>query len=209
MAYAGQELHNPSTGQRTVFHQTARGTRRGLLRLEWQGGPDWAAGPKHVHRLQEERFEVLSGQVRARVAGEERSHRPGDVFAAPPGASHTVWSEGDEDVRLLVEFRPALRSEDVLETPASLAAAGRTRERRAEGRAAIRPAGARVRGRAVPAHPPLAVQRAVFGPLAWLADRRGRRAALPHPPAGGRATGTAVQPRLSRRGDLRGRRGAY
>ncbi len=69
-----------------------------------------SAGPKHVHRKQEERFEVVTGRVRAHVDGEERSHGRGDVFAAPPGSVHTVWNDGgDDDVRLLVEFRPALR----------------------------------------------------------------------------------------------------
>ena len=57
MAYAGQEVFNPVTGLRTVFHQTAADTNGELLQLTWAGGPGWAAGSKHAHRKQEERFE--------------------------------------------------------------------------------------------------------------------------------------------------------
>jgi quercetin dioxygenase-like cupin family protein len=181
MAHAGLEMFNPATRQRTVFHRTARDTAGELLQLTWAGGPEWAAGPPHVHRRQEERFEVLGGRVRSNVDGVERSHGPGDVFVAPAGSVHTVWSDGDEDVELLVEFRPALRSEDVLETLAALAIEGRTN-------AAGVPSDPLQLALLVHdfcdeiylARPPLVVQRALFGPLAWLARRLGRRGTLPY-----------------------------
>ncbi len=184
MARAGQVLFNPSTGQRTVFHQTAADTAGALLQLEWMGGPGWRARPEHVHRRQEERFEVLEGRIRSFVDGRERVHAAGDVLIVPPRAVHTVWNDAEEPVRLLVEFRPALASETVLETLAALAAAGRTR---ADG------VPSNLLDLALIVHeyedeiylerPPLAVQRAVFGPLAWLGRRLGRSAALPYPAA--------------------------
>ena len=146
------------------------------------GGPQWAAGPRHVHRLQEERFEVLGGRIRSHVAGEERSHGPGDVLTVPPGAVHTVWSDGDDDARLLVEFRPALRSEQVLETLAALAAEGRTR-RNGVPRNLLQLALIvhDYEDELYLARPPLAVQRAVFGPLARLGRRRGHPSELAFP----------------------------
>jgi mannose-6-phosphate isomerase-like protein (cupin superfamily) len=175
-------MFNPVTGQRTVFLQTAADTAGALLQLEWAGGPEWAAGPEHVHRRQEERFEVLAGRARSSIDGVERLHEPGDVFVAPPGAVHTVANAGDGEVRLLVEFRPALRSEDVLETLASLARAGR-----------VKPDGAprdlvelalllrEYEDEIYLARPPLAVQRLVLGPVAWLARRLGRRPERAYP----------------------------
>src|SRR4051794_4512826 len=127
MAHTGQELFNPITRQTTVFHQTAADTDGALLQVEWAGGPQWTAGPKHVHRLQEERFTVLEGRAGSHVAGEERVHAPGDVFTAPAGSVHTVWNAGEGDIRLLVEFRPALRSETILELLVARAEGGRTR----------------------------------------------------------------------------------
>jgi hypothetical protein len=79
MAKAGDELINPVTGLRTIFRQTARDTGGELLQVDWIGGPGWEAGPDHVHRRQEERFEILSGRLGSRVAGIERLHEAGDV----------------------------------------------------------------------------------------------------------------------------------
>ena len=182
MAHAGQVMNNPSTGQRTVFHQTAADTGGELLAIEWMGGAGWRAGPRHVHRRQEERFEVLEGRIRSDVDGQERVHEAGDVLAVPPGATHTVWNDADGPVRLLVEFRPALASETVLETLAALAATGRTR---ADG------VPRNLLDLALVVHdyedeiylerPPLFVQRAMFGPLAWLGRRLGRSAVVPYP----------------------------
>ena len=184
MAHAGQVMFNPSTGQRTVFHQTAADTDGTMVQLEWMGGPGWGAGPKHVHRRQEERFEVLEGRIRSYVDGQERVHPTGDVLVVAPGAAHTVWNDADGPVRLLVEFRPALASETVLETLAALAVMGRTR---ADG------VPRNLLDLALVVHdyedeiylerPPLFVQRAVFGPLAWLGRRLGRSAAVPYPAA--------------------------
>jgi mannose-6-phosphate isomerase-like protein (cupin superfamily) len=182
MAHAGLEMFNPVTGQRTVFLQTAADTAGALLQLEWAGGAGWSAGPEHVHPKQEERFEVLAGRARSRVDGRERIHEPGDVFVAPAGSVHTVSNAGDGDVRLLVEFRPALRSEDVLETLAALARAGR-----------VKPDGAPrdvvdlallvrdYEDEIYLARPPLALQRLVLGPIAWLGHRLGRRPTRPYP----------------------------
>lgn len=192
MAYAGQELFNPVTGLRTVFHQTAADTNGELLQLTWAGGPDWAAGPKHVHRKQEERFEVRAGRVRSYVDGEERTHGPGDVIIAPAGSVHTVWSDGDQDVELLVEFRPALRSEDVLETLAALAFAGRTKADGApKNPLELAMIIQKYEDELYLAQPPLAVQQLVFSPLAWLARRRGYKAELAYPPVSARARETA------------------
>src|SRR3712207_7745407 len=57
------------------------------------------SGPKHVHRRQTERFEVLAGRARSHVDGAERSHGPGDVFVAPAGAVHTVFNDGEDELR--------------------------------------------------------------------------------------------------------------
>lgn len=72
MAKAGDELVNPVTGLRTVFRKTARDTDGELLQVDWIGEPGWNTGPDHVHPLQEERFEVISGKLGLRVEGVER-----------------------------------------------------------------------------------------------------------------------------------------
>jgi quercetin dioxygenase-like cupin family protein len=126
VARAGDELVNPATGLRIVFRETAQSTSGELLQVDWIGDPGWKTGPDHVHPHQEERLEVLSGNLGLRVAGMERDHGSGEAILVPAGVPHAVWNAGDDDVHVLVEFRPALRTEIAFETLAGLARDGRT-----------------------------------------------------------------------------------
>ena len=128
MAKAGDELVNPVTGLRTVFRKTAQETSGELLQVDWVGEPGWTTSPDHVHPLQEERFEVLSGRLGSRVAGVERVHNVGEVIVAPAGSPHAVWNASDDEVHALVEFWPALRTETAFETLAGLSRDGKTNE---------------------------------------------------------------------------------
>jgi quercetin dioxygenase-like cupin family protein len=181
MARAGDELINPVTGLRTVFRQTSRDTDGTLLQVDWIGNPGWVAGPDHVHPHQEERFEILSGRMRSRVDGVERIHRAGDVIIAPAGSTHTVWNDSDDTLHLRVEFRPALRSEVVLETLAGLARDGKTNQ---DGVPSDPLQLALIvneyQGEIYFTRPPLAMQRMVFGVLASIARLLGYRADHPY-----------------------------
>jgi quercetin dioxygenase-like cupin family protein len=125
MAEAGQEIRNPRQRERIVFRRTAGETGGRLLRLEMFASPGGAAPPEHLHPRQEERFETVSGVLRARVGGEERALRAGQSMVVPPGVPHTWWIDGEEDARVVVEFRPALNTEAFLETMYGLAHDGR------------------------------------------------------------------------------------
>ena len=182
MARAGDELVNPVTGLRTVFRKTAQDTSGELLQVDWIGEPGWTTGPNHVHPRQEERFEVLSGKLGLRVEGVERVHGAGDVIVAPAGSAHAAWNAGDDEVHVLVDFRPALRTETAFETLAGLARDGKTNKAGAPGNP--------LRLALVLRHfedeiyfvrPPLAVQRVIFGTLAGVARLLGYRAEYPYP----------------------------
>ncbi len=182
MAKAGDELVNRVTGLRTIFRKTAKETNGELLQVDWIGDPGWSAGPRHVHPYQEERFTVLSGTLASHVDGVERVHEEGEVVVAPAGSIHTVWNAGGDEVHALVEFRPALRSEVVLETFAGLARDGKT-NRAGVPRNLLRLA-LIVRDyedEIYLARPPLFVQRAVFGVLASIGRLFGYRAEYPYP----------------------------
>jgi quercetin dioxygenase-like cupin family protein len=126
MARAGDELVNPVTGLRTEFRKAAQETSGELLQVDWIGSPSWTTGPDHVHPLQEERFEVLSGTLGLRADGIESVHGVGDVIVVSAGSPHAVWNAGDDEVHFLVDFRPALRTERAFETLAGLARDGKT-----------------------------------------------------------------------------------
>jgi hypothetical protein len=90
MAKASDELVNPVTGLRTVFRKTARDTDGELLQVDWIGEPGWNTAPDHVHPLQEERFEVISGKLGLRLEGAERIYGAPYPYVKRSEASRTV-----------------------------------------------------------------------------------------------------------------------
>ena len=183
MPKAGDELWNPATRLRTVFRETSHETEGELLQVDWIGAPGWSTGPDHVHPEQEERFEVLSGRVGLRVNGSDGLYGPGQVLVAPAGSPHAAWTEGDEPAHLLVDFRPALRTEIAFETLAGLAQAGKTNAAGAPKNPLQLALTLRHFKREIHlAKPPLAVQRALLGPLAATASLLGLKPEHPYLP---------------------------
>jgi quercetin dioxygenase-like cupin family protein len=182
MARAGDELINPVTGLRTVFRETSWETGGELLRVDWIGSPGWTTGPDHVHPLQEERFEAVSGRLGLRVDGVERVLEEGEAVTAPAGSAHAAWNAGDDTVHALVDFRPALRTETAFESLAGLARDGETNGAGAPKNPLLL---------ALVLHefedeiyfvrPPLFVQRIIFGALSRVARLLGYRAEYPYP----------------------------
>jgi mannose-6-phosphate isomerase-like protein (cupin superfamily) len=87
-------------------------------------------GSEHLHPRQEERIEILSGTLRCRIGGRERSISAGEATAIPPGVAHTLWNESQEEAHALVQYRPALRLETLFETLFGLGRDGNTAMRR-------------------------------------------------------------------------------
>jgi quercetin dioxygenase-like cupin family protein len=130
MARAGDIIDNPITGERITFLETARDTNGELLRFEYLAPPHTPGPPLHVHPYQEERFvEVLSGTLTARLGKDNRSLGKGQILTVSPGTPHTWRNDGAEEVRMLVEIRPALRMEEVFEITFNLARDAKTDER--------------------------------------------------------------------------------
>ena len=173
MARRGQTLVNPASGERITFRTTAAETGGELVAIDLElprGGR--VPGGLHIHPLQEERFEVVSGTMRFRMRRRRIVAGPGDVVVVRPGVPHDFANAGEGTALVRVEIRPALRMEELFETAVTLAEQGRTmlggiprpldlalfaREFEQEVRAAF---------------PPRWLQRLAFAPLAAIARRR-------------------------------------
>jgi quercetin dioxygenase-like cupin family protein len=206
MAFSGQVLDNPISGERFIFHQTAGDTGGQLLSFDLTVTPDGRVPGGHVHPMQQESFEVVRGVMRFRKGLRTVIARPGDTVVVPPGAFHQFANASDEPAVVRVQVEPALRMEQLYETVAALAAEGRTlrsgmpkpldlaafmREFEQEVQAPVAPG----------------LVRAALAPLAWMAERRGldrriralattpalRRPTPTHPGAG-RVNGTRPGP---------------
>ena len=80
-----------------------------MLRAETIVQPGGGGGPLHRHRFQEERFEILEGEIVGRIGRTRRRVRAGETFVLPPDAPHTFTVEADEPARFITEFRPGMR----------------------------------------------------------------------------------------------------
>jgi quercetin dioxygenase-like cupin family protein len=164
------ELANPVTKERfTIRHHGPE-----VLLLEVRVPPDMIRPPLHLHRSQQESFEVLHGQVTVRAGREQRTLGPGGRLAIPPAAPHTWWNSGDGEAVLLAEFRPPGRAQSFFETFCSMAGEGRCN---AQGSPPFLQIAASARSwDTYLAGPPVPLQRALFAALGPLARLRGYRA---------------------------------
>jgi hypothetical protein len=71
----------------------------------------------------------LAGVVGFRAGSETVVAGPGEVLDVPAGTPHRFWNAGRGEARFLLEIRPALRFESLIETMFTLAAEGRTGRR--------------------------------------------------------------------------------
>ena len=174
MASTQKVLENPATGERIVFRRTADETGGEALEYELFFRPQGFLVREHLHPGQSERHEVLSGKLGLHLGGEDRVLEPGDAVVVPAATPHRLFPVGDEQVQALFELRPALRTEQLLETFVRLA-----RDGKVDGKGNPRPFELALIARefepeGYATKPPLAVQHALLAPLAWLAKLFGR-----------------------------------
>jgi len=125
MAYAGQIIQNPVSGERIEFLRTSADTAGELLELELELSPDGRVPGAHVHPEQEERFHVLEGTMKFRLGMRTIVAEAGDSVVVPAGRVHKFANAGDGPARARVEVEPALDMEELLCTTAQLAHEGR------------------------------------------------------------------------------------
>ena len=175
MAYTGGIIEDPVTKQQITFLKTARDTDGELLRFEVRMAPRGFI-PRHRHPIQQERVEVVSGTLRFRIRGRERSLESGETLVVNPGEAHEVHNESDEVAIFVVENRPALKTERGLEIIFGLAKEGKTNQNGRPKNLLQRQIIAYdcINEVALPGIP-LVVQRAVVAPLAALGHLLGFR----------------------------------
>jgi quercetin dioxygenase-like cupin family protein len=181
MARAGDVIEH-LTGEHFTFRKTAEDTGGELLRIEALVEPRGFAAAEHVHPSQEERFEILSGEIRYRVGGVERVAGAGEELVIPRGVNHVWENAGDDDLHMIIEFRPAQRTEEFFESYFGLGQDGLTNPKTGLPNL-VRMAVLlnEFREEIHLSRPPLLVQRIVFGTLALVGRLLGYPARYPYP----------------------------
>ncbi len=174
MAYAGQIIDNPVSGERIIFNRTSADTGGEYLEIELQLAPDGKVPGMHVHPEQEERFEILEGRMKFRMGMRTIEAGPGETVVVPAGKAHKFTNASDDTVVARVTVTPALEMERLLETSVALADEGRVLRsgmpKPLDLALFVHEFKDEVRGPGSPGW----VQRATLAPLAWIARRRGR-----------------------------------
>lgn len=104
MEHADEVLISPSLGQEVLLGEA---TDDATLRIEVKQEPGVAV-PPHVHPLQEERIEVIDGELSLRVGLRRFRLAAGETTKVPAGHAHSLTAAGGQPARLVAEFRPAL-----------------------------------------------------------------------------------------------------
>lgn len=124
----GTEAHplvHPVTGERIVFRRRARDTAGELLEVTLYSAPIGFVPSPHIHPSQEERLAISGAPMWVRIGDAEREYQPGEVAVVPAGVEHVVWNATDQEVTALMQFRPALQTENLFETFFGLAEDGK------------------------------------------------------------------------------------
>jgi len=103
---------------------TIRTSTPEVLEVEATYGPAAKPPPKHFHPDQDERFEVVDGELQVRHGDAEVTLTPGETIEIPRGTVHQMWSP-KRDTRVRWETRPRGRTHEWFEAIDSLHAEGR------------------------------------------------------------------------------------
>jgi quercetin dioxygenase-like cupin family protein len=173
MARVGQIITNPVSGEQIEFLETAASTNGERLVINLVLAPDGKVPGMHVHPKQEERFEVIAGNMEFRMGLKKIEAGPGDTVTVPKGKAHKFANAGETTAVVRVTVTPALEMERLFETTVELAHEGRVTAsgmpRPLDLALFVKEFGDEVRGPGSPG----ALQRAMLSPLAAIGRMRG------------------------------------
>jgi len=184
MARQGDTLENPVTGERLLFRRTTADSGGASLSFNYFLPAGGSVPLAHVHPRQEERFEIVSGRARIRVRRRLQRATAGESVVVPQGTDHRLWNDGEDELHVVVEFRPALRTEEGFGQLFGLARDGKLSRRGFPHPLQIAVMAKEYRDEAQFPLLPTVVQRALIAPLAAIGVRRGYRAVDPRYEAG-------------------------
>ena len=106
MVDVGDVIENPVTGERITFVRTSEQTGGAIAEMDLELSPTAFLAAEHIHRSQEEKFQVLDGHILLHCGGKESISGPGDTAAVPPGVTYAWAPHGDAGARVRLTFTP-------------------------------------------------------------------------------------------------------
>jgi mannose-6-phosphate isomerase-like protein (cupin superfamily) len=110
----GDVVEQATTDERVVFHETATSSGGAAVAATIRFHPTGPVAARHLHPRQTEMHELVSGELRLAFPGHDGALQIGRPVTVPAGAPHRIWNDSGDMVELLVEARPALRTDEFL-----------------------------------------------------------------------------------------------
>jgi mannose-6-phosphate isomerase-like protein (cupin superfamily) len=175
----GEAYENPITGERAVVLTDPYEHPERVLVAHLLVAPGGRVALAHRHPEARERFHVLGGQVDFKIGEEERTLGPGDSAEVPVDTVHDWWQVGEEEASVVVEVDPGERFVEMVGTFFGLARDGKVDRKGLPHLLQLAVSAGAYRETMVPASPPEAVQRVVFGVLGPIGRAMGRKPTYP------------------------------
>jgi quercetin dioxygenase-like cupin family protein len=114
MVTKGTILRNSQTGETAEFLETRDSSGGKHAKVKWNFKPDGIKPATHIHVLQDETFEVISGSYAYELNGEKSQLNAGESKMFPKNVAHTHFNGSDTDCVAIQTVSPALDFEDIL-----------------------------------------------------------------------------------------------
>lgn len=115
MPAKGQILTNPESGDVYEFIETAKDTNGERVTMKMTLKSTGKLVPDHLHSLQDEHFEVISGNLTIILDGQQQVLTQGDKITLPRNKPHNHYNNDTETVILVQSVTPALDFDYLLE----------------------------------------------------------------------------------------------
>jgi len=122
----GDQLYNPLTKKTFIFLLTSQDTNGEYLKIKCIAdvGSKQRSGFVHKHPAQTEIITVQSGSMMTIVNGKKVRYDAGEMLVIQPGTSHQWWNASKkEELNIISEVRPALKTAEMYEAACSFAQA--------------------------------------------------------------------------------------
>lgn len=115
MPTKGQILTNPDSGDIYEFLETAKDTNGQRVTMKMTLKSKGKLVPNHFHTLQDEHFEVVSGNLTILLDGKNLVLTQGEKMTLPKNKPHNHYNASNETVVLIQSVTPALDFDYLLE----------------------------------------------------------------------------------------------
>lgn len=114
MVKQGTVITDTATKDTGEFLETNESSNGKVLKIKWTFNPGGVKPAPHVHLLQDETFEVISGYYTCEYKGEIKRIGLGEKMTFDKAVGHMHYNADDIPCEVIQTFTPALDAEDLL-----------------------------------------------------------------------------------------------